>query len=1061
MAAAAAAALLGCPGLAYAQDPVNTGPGGESTFGHVVGAPNVLLNELFATPFDPEDSDPAEAAAAAALNSPGDPESDLDLALATMAGSDSSPDQVAGAVQRALDILEGNPIAKKAYSGIALLNWNAPAKVKTVPGGNTEAQRTVVVNQVRWGEHTISDTWMLQFAAPTQSFRIRYRVVELGSAAGGQLNPTPLLNGAGAFGQHSAIQPLALDNMPTGTHQSSRFTIERGLGAVPEETRAAVQEVTVALPPANRVEAILDPNLRAGHESAATLMPATTERIASAQQAFGFSGATPTAAEKRAAIGRLAAGSPEKLLWDELDRVPARPADPAADPTGEAAFLSAARAVGAQNANLVGAMRSRTELPAGVPRDAGADATIVLQNNEAYLCRPSLEGACDTRRPLRLAAGAPVRVQVVNRDGFTHRMTAYDLHGRNRILGAEDWGRFDWTERTLADPAIPAGGSRTFTVTPADDAFALWLGDLGTGDQASAFIKLERGTKHEALQFGAGATPVHAAPDAGGNMWVTLAGTDTIARVRPTEALARSAVDRFPVPGGRTAIDDPRPPLAPADITVDGRGIVWATLASGNALLRINPALVQAGTSQGMKVIPLEACPTSIQRCRPEMPPVPNEGPTRRPTRIKSMIDGLGHTVLWFAEAGASGIGAMRVTEDGTKLNEAHFDCGCLAPESIDLGPDGSVWFTQIFENRIGRLRPDPTSPYSSSAVRLDHYDIPGAAQVADPVAPGGVVFTSLPLSIAVDGRNRVWFSESALSGIAWLDPATAVPSPASAPTCPQPRTGTCAAARTGFTEIEQPGSDFRSPSAPADVTVDRANNFWWAGEYGDQIEQVRPDGAKGLSFRGSVRRGLTEGPVADAQGNLWTVETGGNLITRISGVTEGPLRPFGTPSSYVANIAGDTVTGADLRDADTVVVRVVRGSAVVASATVPVAGGAFDVSGADWGTAADPVRADDTVRIQPRGRFERTELSFRVANLTAAVQGDGSVAGFATVPDPDRAGRKALADRIQIDLGDRKLSAPIDAGSGAWRAGSGIPQSAGGDVSWSGATVAGTFTTV
>src|SRR6185503_1424074 len=146
-------ALLLATASAQAQLP-NTGPGAdpEAGFGHVEGTPTVLGDRLLASPFNPDNSDPAEAAAAAALWSPGTPENDLAAALDAMAGANTAAEADA-ARGLALDILEGNPIAKKAYSGIPLLNWNSPAKVKFVPAGGT-----VEVTQVRWGEHMISDT---------------------------------------------------------------------------------------------------------------------------------------------------------------------------------------------------------------------------------------------------------------------------------------------------------------------------------------------------------------------------------------------------------------------------------------------------------------------------------------------------------------------------------------------------------------------------------------------------------------------------------------------------------------------------------------------------------------------------------------------------------------------------------------------------------------------------------------------------------------------------------------------------------------------------------------
>jgi hypothetical protein len=310
-------------------------------------------------------------------------------------------------------------------------------------------------------------------------------------------------------------------------------------------------------------------------------------------------------------------------------------------------------------------------------------------------------------------------------------------------------------------------------------------------------------------------------------------------------------------------------------------------------------------------------------------------------------------------------------------------------------------------------------------------------------------VQTSLPLSLAVDGRGRVWFSQSSLSGIAFLDPSLADP-------------GTT----DGFTELHYPvppkqslpESDFRSAAAPADVMTDRGNNLWWAGEYGDQIEQLHADGSQGLRFRGSVRRGLTEGPVSDADGNLWVVESGGNLLTRISGVTAGVLRPFGTPAGYEADTTADRVSGARLRDTTSVTVRVVRSSAVVATATVPVTDGAFAVSGADWqGATSDPVRPDDTIRIQPDGPFARAQLSFDVAKLAGAVRADGAIAGTAL------SGTRALSDRIFVTVGGATGSAPINGGNGAWSLVPSSPPPPGEPLSlaWSGANVAGTFRTV
>ena len=61
--------------------------------------------------------------------------------------------------------------------------------------------------------------------------------------------------------------------------------------------------------------------------------------------------------------------------------------------------------------------------------------------------------------------------------------------------------------------------------------------------------------------------------------------------------------------------------------------------------------------------------------------------------------DGYGNTVVWFTEEAARRIGMLRVAPDGTKLNQVDYGCSCAIPLGIELGPDGSVWFSAPREN--------------------------------------------------------------------------------------------------------------------------------------------------------------------------------------------------------------------------------------------------------------------------------------------------------------------------------------------------------------------------
>src|SRR3954454_14476033 len=191
----------------------------DGTAAQLAGGPT-LTKELF-TPESPGDDDPAVLAT---LGSSATPEDDLGAALDALRDAASASD-AQGARRRALDILEGNPVPDRTYSGMPLLNWDAPRKVKDVPPGGE-----VRVREVRYGDTVLSDTWLLRFVDPDQSFTIRYEITELGPAMPGELAPTPLLSDAGGpiGGVHSVLEPLAIAPVPTGTSLTSRFIEQLG-----------------------------------------------------------------------------------------------------------------------------------------------------------------------------------------------------------------------------------------------------------------------------------------------------------------------------------------------------------------------------------------------------------------------------------------------------------------------------------------------------------------------------------------------------------------------------------------------------------------------------------------------------------------------------------------------------------------------------------------------------------------------------------------------------------------------------------------------------------------
>src|SRR3954465_5484660 len=867
-------------------------------------------------PFAPGDQ---RAGVLANLGSPTSPEEDLTQALSDLAGAPGA-DAAAKARGRALAILEGSAtplvagdeafLDDKAYKGIALLGTQA--KIQEIPAGTT----TVDVREVRFGDHALLDTSMLRFADMSTQFTIRWHVTELGTSFGGVLSPAAVP--ASGDAENAVLQPLGLPGLMMGTHQANRFNP----GGLDEETRLATQVFTVGpfTPSALVGGGILDPNVKAGHETFA-------------QIAVGAADAA--APDVPATVADIAAESPARQLHDDLD---------ALDPT-DPGFLDAAKAKGAQDGDLVGAMMSRDTLPKPAAASASADVSVQFANGEAYV----------SKRALRVAPGSGVTFSVTNLDGVDHDFAVRQLHDRAKVdpLGVLAWGHF--TTDVLDRVTVPAGATVSVPIdTLAANAFSLWIGDPQGGDQAAMAVSLDRGPRQQSLSLGLGAIlPLHQALDRSGHMWVSMANNDTVVRLTPTtDNLSNPDPQVFPLPGGITA--DPPPPgpaaaavLGPGDVQIDSHGIVWVTLGVGNAIARIDPERADKSWPDGITIFNLKPC-TEVT-CRKAPVPGPAAAPLSRiPLQLRLYEDGGQNTVMFFTEQGADSIGALRVSPEGDKLDEQHLNCGCLQPLGIALDPSGDVWFTEGSSNRLGRMTLDPTHPLSADS-KIAHYNIPNAVCEAVPgQAPNGdpackqptpplgplvlpnPALTTLPHSVAVDRKGRVWYTGEASERVGYLDPAKA-----------QPKT------TKGFVDAAGPTNEFGRALAPADMTIDAAGTVFFSDEYGDQIASATVGDAGQIeakfAFRPSARNSLTDSPLIDPSGNLWFLEAGANLITPVSGVGVGVPLPSRAPL-LVANTATGRVTGSGLStEMSSLDFRVVRGTTIVAHADgVAVSGGSF-----------------------------------------------------------------------------------------------------------------------
>ena len=89
------------------------------------------------------------------------------LLSALAAGESTRSDSVAEKIELAIDILEGNPIPDRHYSGFPLLHFNGPSKIRKVKDRDPTGTYVFKVKQIWYDEHIESDT---AFIDPSEVF---------------------------------------------------------------------------------------------------------------------------------------------------------------------------------------------------------------------------------------------------------------------------------------------------------------------------------------------------------------------------------------------------------------------------------------------------------------------------------------------------------------------------------------------------------------------------------------------------------------------------------------------------------------------------------------------------------------------------------------------------------------------------------------------------------------------------------------------------------------------------------------------------------------------------
>ncbi|EIM00856.1 hypothetical protein UUC_12666 [Rhodanobacter denitrificans] len=363
------------------------------------------------------------------------------------------------ALQRGIDILEGNPVPDRVYSGLPMLHYNGPSEIgKVVPiydangnpiGGN------VTVHQVWFGQHIEADTSfidpsaMLQPALRNLPFTITYVV-------------DTLHRGADDF----SPMEMFFDDPDIIGHAKPLVMMDATFYPILEGTRTTF---VIKEPPARFFNLIYTWGWREHPGRIQVMENALKTAMGKTlpQWEIDTFGANPRAndATKAAAIAMIGDLAPAKRMWAALHTLQTGGFDARVMAQYERAFQQ---------------WQQRNKLPDGVTLDPKADYTLFYVNNQIYgqirdIARSNHHAQLD-KWHLR---GTQVTAKLINGDYFPHAYVSVDFGGlrgwentfQNTIpMGGDGawftFGRDYWDMITPTPALVPAAVKATTSSTP-------------------------------------------------------------------------------------------------------------------------------------------------------------------------------------------------------------------------------------------------------------------------------------------------------------------------------------------------------------------------------------------------------------------------------------------------------------------------------------------------------------------------------------------------------------------------------------------------------------------
>ena len=362
-------------------------------------------------------------------------------------------------VQRGIDILEGNPIPGKSYSGFPVLHYNGPLKTKSVDA----ATRTVKIHQIWYDQHIESDTSYIDTTAVEK--------LPDGSWDNGEWFVEYTVDVLNRGHEDFASFPMVFDDpAETGGNFLPNISIDQTFFPMEEGLR---YKFTIKQFPARffnltyhwgwrihppRVQAV-ENVLRGFTVPDANGNPMNVKRDFFEHVVFGNN---PRADEnaKLAAISMIGDLAPSKRMWSALRAM--------RDNQKEYGWQKKTFAALAKEfEESFFDWTNRNSLPRGVSEDPNADVTLIYLNNTFYGHVKGQVNQAQVHLGKFQKRGDKVRIALKNGDYYPHQYTAVDFggmrgwenqfHNTIPVGGAGAWftfGRIHWWPHTVGMPTI-------------------------------------------------------------------------------------------------------------------------------------------------------------------------------------------------------------------------------------------------------------------------------------------------------------------------------------------------------------------------------------------------------------------------------------------------------------------------------------------------------------------------------------------------------------------------------------------------------------------------------